>query len=365
MGKVGDYAFINAKLRARLGSMRESHLFDEMIKAPSLSEAVSLLKDTRYSHLVEVYEETGDLEQVELAILEEEIATYREIGSFLKGEGKSMVFTLLEKVESDNLRNAFRLWYSSQIRKHSMSYRSAYIYKGKIVNDIDYEKLINSRTYEDVLSSINRTPYYQVFRKYDIESLTSGGLFYIEIDLDHLYFSHLFEATENLSSEDREVAYKLYEVDVDLKNILLYIRYAFYHHLPPSSLKNVLIPYGYIYKRMEKSDIFSNFPNAEEKVHEIVSLRYGEILTDIDGIRKADDDLTGEEENAEHILSIENYLAKTRKKEYSKILRGDPFTIGVTLSYLYSYKDEERILRAILSAKFYKWDDERIREALT
>ena len=45
-------------------------------------------------------------------------------------------------------------------------------------------------------------------------------------------------------------------------------------------------------------------------------------------------------------------------------MRGKPFSIGVTLSYLYSYKDDERILRAILSAKSYGWREDKIREAL-
>ena len=44
MSKVSDYAFVNAKLRARIGIMRSSHLIDEMIKAPSLGEAVSKLE---------------------------------------------------------------------------------------------------------------------------------------------------------------------------------------------------------------------------------------------------------------------------------------------------------------------------------
>ena len=45
MSRVSDYAFINAKLRARIGIMRESSLFDEMIKAPSLTEAIAKLDD--------------------------------------------------------------------------------------------------------------------------------------------------------------------------------------------------------------------------------------------------------------------------------------------------------------------------------
>ena len=194
MGKVNDYAFINAKLRARLGQMKESHLFDDMIKASSLSEAMALLKDTRHSSLSSVYEATGDLEQVELSLLEEEISTYREICSYLKGEARKVVEVLLEKTECENLKNAFRLWYSMKVRNHSMTYRASYIYKGEIVHKIDYDRIINSRTYDDVLSALLKTPYYDVFRKFTIEDLSESGLFFLEIALDHLFFDHLFRA---------------------------------------------------------------------------------------------------------------------------------------------------------------------------
>ena len=75
MSRVSDYAFINAKLRARIGIMRSSHLIDEMIKAPSLAEAVSKLEGTRFQHIAEIYRATGDLQQAELSIMEEEIAS--------------------------------------------------------------------------------------------------------------------------------------------------------------------------------------------------------------------------------------------------------------------------------------------------
>ena len=47
MGRVSDYAFINAKLRARIGIMRSESAIDEMIKAPTLSEAIAKLDGTK------------------------------------------------------------------------------------------------------------------------------------------------------------------------------------------------------------------------------------------------------------------------------------------------------------------------------
>ena len=363
MGKVNDYAFINAKLRARLGQMKESHLFDDMIKASSLSEAMALLKDTRHSSLSSVYEATGDLEQVELSLLEEEISTYREICSYLKGEARKVVEVLLEKTECENLKNAFRLWYSMKVRNHSMTYRASYIYKGEIVHKIDYDRIINSRTYDDVLSALLKTPYYDVFRKFTIEDLSESGLFFLEIALDHLFFDHLFSECAKLSPEDREEAEMIYNVDVDLKNILMLTRYSYSYHLSPESLRRVMIPMGYIAREAERMGALqSDDPIAV--LSGIVRHHYPQISEEIARIRRTADDLTTVEENNREILLIEAYLGERRKKEYRKILQGDPFSIGVVLAYFFLCIQEYGALRAILSGKYYGRSEEKIREGL-
>ena len=101
-----------------------------------------------------------------------------------------------------------------------------------------------------------------------------------------------------------------------------------------------------------------------DAIRAVVGHHYPSVLADLKDIRKNDDELTTADENASHILMIEDYLAGTRKKEFLKILSGRPFNIGIALSYFFLYKDEDRMIRSILSAKFYKWDEARIREAV-
>ena len=363
MGKVCEYAFINAKLRARIGEMHQSTLLEAMIKAPSLVESIGTLKDTRYSELVRVYDSTGDLQQVELALLEAEIEVHREIARYLKDREVGFVSILLEKVEIDNLKNAVRLWYSNIVRHHQISYRSSYICKQKIVNDINYNGIINARDYEGILSSVKDTPYYEVFSLFDLEKLSISGLFPLEIALDHLWFKRLFISISTLKGEDREVSENIYLVDTDLKNILLFIRYSSYHHLDPKNLEKVMIPYGGIYQEVERKKIFS-LSDPATALQTVVRRKYPALMADLADIRKNDDEMTTRDENANHILMMEEYLGRTRKKEFTKILSGKPFTIGITLAYLFLYKEEDRMIRAILSAKYYKWSESRIREGM-
>ena len=364
MGKVSDYAFINGKLRARIGLMKYSSYVDEMIKAPSMVELLGVLRNTRHKGLADAYDMTGDMQMVELALLEEEIETHHEIAHYLKGRKGDFVDVVLEKVELDNLKNALRLWFSNVVREHQISYRSGYLYKERIVHDINYDRIINATDYKGVLDAVSNTPYIGVFRSFSFEDISQHGMFDLEIALDHEWFRRVFAAMSHLSSEDRMVAHRIYMVDCDLKNILLFIRYYYYYvNVSIAELSNVLIPFGYVYSEMKEKRVLK-LSDPLEAVRNIVKRKYPTLLESLADVRKNDDELTSRDENARHIIQMEDYLNLTRRKEFSRILTGNPFTIGVVLAYLFIYKDENALIRAILSAKYYGWNEKRIREEL-
>ena len=363
MSKVSDYAFVNAKLRARIGIMRDMSLYDEMIKSRSLTEAFAKLDGTRHQDLLEVYRKTGDLQQVELQMLENEIALYREVEGYLPNAPSAFVSVLLEKIEVDNVKNAIRLWYSNVVRHHAISYRASYIYKKGIVHKIDYDKAINASTYPELVSAFHGTPYEEVLAGFSLESIASEGLFPLEIALDHMWFKHLGEGIKKLTGQDRKTAEAIYTVDVDLKNILMITRYSYSYHLSPAELKKVMIPMGYIAREAEKSGALSS-EDPIAVLSGIVRHHYPQISEEIARIRRTADDLTTVEENNREIVLIEAYLGERRKKEYKKILMGDPFSIGVVLAYFFLCLQEDGNLRAILSGKYYGQSEAKIREGL-
>ncbi len=363
MSKVSDYAFVNAKLRARIGIMRDMALFDEMIKSPSLTEAFAKLEGSRHQDLLEVYRKTGDLQQVELQMLEDEISLYREVEGYLPSVPSGFVSVLLEKIEVDNVKNVIRLWYSDAVRHHAISYRSSYIYKKDIVHRIDYDGAINASSYQDLAAAFHGTPYAEVLSHFTLETIASEGLFPLEIALDHMWFGHLEKGIRTLTGQDRKIAEAIYTVDVDLKNILIITRYSYSYHLSPSDLRKVMIPMGYIAREAEKMGALSS-DDPIAVLSGIVRHHYPQISEEITRIRRTADDLTTVEENNREIVLIETYLGERRKKEYRKILMGDPFSIGVVLAYFFLCLQEDGNLRAILSGKYYGQSEAKIREGL-
>lgn len=364
MGRVKEYAYLNAKLRARLGLMKSSGYISQMLKAPTLAEAISFLSRTKHSSLVKVYNQTGDLEMVELSLFSSEVEDYKDIASYLNGKRKAFVNALLEKLEIENLKSACRMFYSATIHHHSLRNRASYLYRGKIVSEIDWDGIINADSWKKVQDAVQLSPISIVFEETKWEEIVSKGLFDFEIRLDQFYYKNLFKTLSKLPCADRKVASSIYNIDIDLKNILLLIRFGYFHHLSLKDLEHVILPYGNIYKEVKERDLFRN-ENIIKELNLVIKRLYPAIYNDVKNVRNEGENESRREENARKILSVEHYLAKTRIKEYEHLLVENPFTIGITLSYLFLSLHEDSLIRAILSAKMYHWNEERIKEAIS
>ena len=106
---VDVYGFINAKLRARIGKMRQDRLVENLLKAPTLVDAVALLRDSPYRRVAEVYDQTGDLQQMELVLLSTEIEMHRLVTKYLEGRRTNLVDHLLPTLEQLHLKNPIQL----------------------------------------------------------------------------------------------------------------------------------------------------------------------------------------------------------------------------------------------------------------
>lgn len=364
MGAVSDYGYINAKLKARIGILEESDIIEDLVKAPSLMDVFSILSEKGYQRLSEVYEKSGDLEEVELEIFKSEIEAYNEVGKLLPKKAHFFIEILEEKLELENLKSAIRVWYSTSVKHHEIRNRAIYLYKERIVSDIDIEGIVNSITYDGIVKSVENSPYYEIIRLYTFSDIEKDGLFRLEIELDKLYFERLFKAVEKLSLDDRRLVEDIYNKDMDLKNILLLVRYGYYHRLERSSLKNIVFPYGTIYKYLNANGYFEK-GDIIVGIREAVHRRYSRILGDIEEISQISVDSKDDKTRmSREILRLESYLSEVRDKEYKSLSSKDPFSIGIILSYFYLRNHIDQRIRALLSLKRYSFSEEQIREAL-
>ncbi|MDD7200502.1 MAG: V-type ATPase subunit [Sphaerochaetaceae bacterium] len=364
MNVVDRYEFLNAKLRARIGIMRSSTLIADMMKAPTLVDAVGCLRETGFAPLAEIYDKTGDLQEMGVALVKGEIAAYQEVARLSDPKLAEFILSQLGRDEEDNLKNTIRLWYSGVVRMHSIRYRSAYLYKDKIVQDINWTALINATDWNGVVAAVKDTIYEPVLRSYTQDDIQQHGLFDLEIALDKAWYAEMMRSIDLLGKADREIANHLYLHDFDLKNLLRLIRFGRYYHMDAKELEKVVLPWGKLASSRECRNYIASKADERDPMP-MVKRIFPQVASDVQQIMESYHDPKHTEELlAAETLRLETYLGSERAKEYGALLSKDPFTIGVILAYFYYYRKENMQIRAILNGKYYGYTAEKILEVV-
>ncbi len=351
---VSRYAYINAKLRTRLSRILSDSFTDSLIYASDISEAVQTVAENGYSGVAEVWQNTADIQLVEFELFKKLINEYIVILRNTEEEVKDFCSVLLFKPEIENLKNTVRLWYGSRIKGRPIDYRSGYIYKEKIHEDIDWISIINAETFAEIKEILARTAYSSIFsdKKEDISG--KSGLFEFETALDRFYYTSLIDAADKLSGRDAEIVRNITSTEVDLQNISWLVRYTHFYKLQTDDLRNILLPGGHDLN----SDLINNFIKGDsDKLNpaELLSRSYPE-LSRIN--------ISENRNFSSQAMLFEKLLSETRKRYFTSILAGYPFTIGTVLVFLFMVEREVKFISSVLSGKYYKLKDDKFREFL-
>ncbi|MBG0767410.1 MAG: V/A-type H+/Na+-transporting ATPase subunit [Sphaerochaeta sp.] len=359
--RVSLYGFINAKLRAKIGLMRQSKVIENLLHASSLVEAVGVLRDSKYHAVAEAYDRTGDLQQMELVLLGMEISMYKEVARYLEGSSADLINHLLEKIEIDNLKNTLRLWYSSIMRQRPIRHRSEYLFKEIILYPIDWTALINATSWDVVGESLKDSPYHATVTAFSEQDLQQSGLFPLETALDRMWYVHLMDCVKTLKKADEEVATSMFLLEIDLRNLIMLVRYGWYHHMDADAVKKLLLPWGKVASSKE-TEAYLRQNASERNPHSIINRYYPGLEQETVPLHR--ESTNYDEASLLETLKIEGYLAERRKAIYQRMLAQDPFTIGLSLSYFFLFKEETSMVKAILNGKYYGYEEAYIRGVL-
>lgn len=349
-GPLSKYAFINAKLRARISKILPGELFDELAKAPSVDEALALLAETPFAGLEKTYSRTGDLKQAELDLLQSEIELYRNIRQYIHPNSRDLVDALLSQFEIENLKNAIRIYFDRKIRGRSVESGIHYILYERIIHDIPMDIIVNAEDFEQIAGVCEGTPYGAIIKKYFHTVESEGSLFRLEIAFDHFYYENLLASIAKLNRRDREIALRLTGVEIDLQNINWIIRFRNFYNLPADAVMAAIVPGGFNLDKAVMAQIY----NAQN----VTSVLQGFIKRKYPGLSALLSSQTAD--STSRLLLIRRILEEIMKQEVQRILAGYPFTIGITLAYFVLKRNELKKIRTILNAKHYGIEQERI-----
>lgn len=342
-GPLSKYSFINAKLRARISKVLPNDIFNQLEKAPSIDEALALLRNTSFAGLEEVYSGTGDLKQAELELLKNEIELYRNIRQYLHRNSLELVDALLSRFEIDNLKNAIRVYFDRKIRNRPVETGTHYILYDRIIHEIPIDIILNADSFDEIAGVCEGTPYSQIIKKYCHTVESEGSLFRMEIAFDHFYYSNLLSAINKLDRKDRSIAMRLAGVEIDLQNINWIIRLKSFYDLPFEAVLATIVPGGFNLNRPMIDELYS--------VQNVTSVLGGFVKSKYPGLSALLASSTSD--STSRLLLIQRVLEEVMKHEVQRILLGNPFTIGIVLAYFMLKRNELERIRTVLNTKFY------------
>lgn len=347
---LSKYSFINAKLRARISKILSDEMFDQLAKAPSLDDALALLRETPFAGLEEIYSRTGDLKQAELELLKNEIGLYRNIRRYLHHNTIELVDALLTQFEIDNLKNAIRIYFNRKIRQRSDDISIHYILYDRIIHEIPIDIILNAENFDEIAGVCEGTPYSQIIRKYSHTVESEGSLFRMEIAFDHFYYKNLLASVDKLDKRDRTIALRLTGVEIDLQNINWIIRFKNFYALPLDAVLAAIVPGGFNLDKNIIDELYS--------AQNVTSVLQGFVKSKYPGLSALLSSQTTD--STSRLLLIRRILEEIMKHEVQRILAGYPFTIGIILSYFVLKRNELKKIRIILNAKQLHIEQERI-----
>jgi V/A-type H+/Na+-transporting ATPase subunit C len=354
-GAVQKYAFINAKLRARISKILPEEVSSEMSRAKSLSEAMEHLRNTDFALVENVFGKTGDLKMAELELARKEVKLYLELEALTKDEVRAIVYALAERFEVENLKHALRLWFDNRVRGRRIDAAVGYLLRDRVHRDLPLDRIVNSGSLEEAAEALAGTPYGELVGRQAEEVARVQSLFPVEIALDHYFYRQLLAAVDGLGPRDREIARRMIGAEIDLANINWLIRFKGFYKLPPERALACAIPEGIHFSLQDVAKAYA-MDNPSTVLTELVRHRYpglGGLLTPKEAT-----------ESYARLVLIERILAEILMLEVRHLLVGYPFTIGILLAYFVLKSAEIRRIRTVLNAKFYDWPEERIMAAL-
>lgn len=353
-GPLKQYAFINAKLRARISKILPDEIMNQMIRARTLTESIQLLKGTPFTLIETTYSRTGDLKMAELELFKQEISLYLELEKYLRGDVLNFVRALASRYEIDTLKNVLRLWFDHSVRGRSIEEPLSYLYHSAIHYDLQIDKIINARDIEDLQAALKETPYSSLISSNAEQVRERMSVFPFEIALDHFYYQQLLECAKKLQPADYKITKRFIGVEIDMQNINWLIRFKDFYKLSLEETLKYIIPQGYNID-MDKIEEAYNSPNITDMFSELIRKRYGSLSTFLSSQNSG--------RSARFIL-IERILDQIILYEIRHVMAGYPFTIGIILVYFILKGNEIKKIMTILNAKLYKLPEDRIKASL-
>lgn len=262
---MSNFVAINAKIDAMYAKLLNDKDYDNLSSMASVSSAIEYLEKTE---LLKGFSLGTSISEAEEAL---NFFSFRELDrltNYLTGVYRSFLLEYLREEEIDSLKKALRFL----VRDRNLS---------------SYDLSISGKNFDiaglDVKTFVEKlkgTIYYNTLKTY-VDETDELILFYMEMNLDKLYFNRIYETVKSFDKENSEEFSKIFGRKIDVTNLRWIYRGSVNYRLLPEELLNFVI-FGGKYLSFESLKDMCYLDN-KRAYKEIVKNTPYEILFDENG----------------------------------------------------------------------------------
>ena len=351
---AAGYASVNVKIRAMKAKLLSIADYDRVIQVGSLGEAIrTIIGLIAPSKLAEELNslitsgDTLDLKDIDRVFNKCYVTIHIKLAEMCPGGAKNFLELYAKKYDIDNLKTIIKAIHQDlppdEIRNFLMPSVSR--------TDEELTELIIAESitqlYEALNDDIIKSAILGAMEAYN----ETGSTLPIELALDQVFYTQLWDALSTLGKGDREWASNLLGMRIDLLNVLSILR-GVQLGFDSSLLSQLVIP---VTHRLKKSlDEAMELESAFEVTRILMVRPYEKIVNQIREILEENRSLA----EAEHL--IEDYFTRANLR----VFMGYPFHIGTVLAFLNLFNAELRNLKSILIGIDEQVSSSRLRESL-
>lgn len=339
MSNERRFAAVNTKIRVLSSKLLSNSEFVDLIQCDSVQSQINYLKEKTIYR--DVLTNSNTIQEVEVQLIRYILAQFEKLLSFFTDSYRDFFKAVLMRYEIEDLKIYLRVIQRGEDRDK--------ISKGTVVNSsyhtIDFELLNTATNLNELIEMLKGSVYYKSLSPYKLEEGTKI-LFYMEMNLDRLYFSNLKEKAKSLSSEDRALFLKTLGRNIDMLNIQWIYRGIKYYKLIPEELINYTLPNGSVFNYEKIKEMCYS---SEEGLKNIVLDTKYKFLFD------SSHDID---------LFMERRIGRYLYFEFLKDFRKAKLDISLVMSFIHLLEYEVSDIISILESKRYDLDLDETKEYL-
>lgn len=334
MGGARLFSAVNTKVRHYAARMLDHGDYREFMALPAVRDQVEYLKGREiYGEALAKLPEGSSMQYIELLLRKSYLQRLHTMTLYFSGGYREFFQTLRLQYEIEDLKVCLR----GVERKESLGDLVRKSYLDTEHRSFDFDRVSRSRDRNSFVRGLEGTIYYGILEKYRRED-SRRIIFYVEMELDRLYFSLLERAAAKLRRADREVVRKSLGRNEDLLNVEWIYRGRKFYDLLPEELVNFVLLSGTLFGLKELKKMC--YMTSEDFMEYVLHTEYGFLFESPDDVD----------------LYFQRRVERYQLRQFLRAMQAAEMNIAMVIAHLHLLEYEIRDIVAMMELKKYNFD---------